>query len=485
MTVAETAGGTLRGAEIADGVLGWRGIPYARPPIGPLRFRPPEPPDRWAGPRDAVEYGNRSLQPEPIPDPQAPPMSEDCLYLNVTAPAGAAGRPVLLWLHGGGFEMGQGPNQAGDGVAFTQSHGLVVVTVNYRLGALGFLEVPGEHPTGAAGLHDQIAALRWTHQNIAAFGGDPGQITVYGLSAGAKSVTNLLASPLTRGMIARAAESSGGDHVKDQAQGRALTERFLFELGAGPDRLRAAPALDLLHAQLAVAGMPRSTWVWRPSVDGVALTDSPLTAIAAGSAAGIPLLLQTCAREAAMFALLAAEAPRHADGALAGYFGRETAARLLAGYAARYPNLDELALRTVVMTDERYVVPTERLADAQAAHAPVWRSRYDGPYTGLEGELAHYAARLAGAHGGDGAAVWQGDPDGAVVGLSRRMHDAWGTFATTGDPGWAQYASQERPAMIFMPGDPHVETGPFAATRAAWSGLTWQPGPWWPITGLT
>ena len=484
MTVAETRDGKVRGAEIADGVLAWRGIPYARPPIGALRFRPPEPPEPWAGVRDALEYGSRSPQAEPVPDPQAPPMSEDCLYLNVTAPAGAVGRPVLFWLHGGGFEIGQGPNQAGDGVAFAKSHGLIVVTVNYRLGALGFLDVPEERPTGAAGLHDQITALRWTHQNIAGFGGDPRQITVYGLSAGAKSVTNLLASPLAGGMIARAAESSGGDYVKDQAQGQALTRRFLSELGTAPERLRSVSADDILHAQLGVAAMPRSTWIWRPSIDGAALTVSPLSAIAGGSAAAIPLLLQTCAREAAMFALLAAEAPRQADRVLSGYVGQETAAKLLAGYAARHPDLDEAALRALVMTDERYVTPTERLSDAQTAHGPVWRSRYDGPYTGLEGELERYAGLLTGAHGGDGAAIWLGDSTGAGDGLSRQLHTAWGAFATTGDPGWAPYSSAGRPAMIFTPDAPRVEPDPFGPTRAAWSGLSWQPGPWWAIDGV-
>src|SRR5580693_4289545 len=264
MTLAETAYGQLRGTEIADGIIAWRGVPYARPPAGELRLRPPQPPQPWSGTRDALAYGNRSLQPdlaEVTVGPPQPPMAEDCLYLNVTAPAaavppGPGGRPVLLWIHGGGFEMGHGSDQAGDGAAFARSHGLVVVTVNYRLGALGFLDVPGERPTGAAGLHDQIAALRWTHENIAGFGGDPRQITVYGLSAGAKSVTNLLASPLTGGMIARAAESSGGDYVKDEAQGQALTRRFLGELGAAPERLRSVSADDLLHAQLGVAAMP-------------------------------------------------------------------------------------------------------------------------------------------------------------------------------------------------------------------------------------
>jgi para-nitrobenzyl esterase len=485
MTVAETRYGKVRGTEIADGVLAWRGIPYAKPPVGDLRFRPPTAPEPWGGTRDALGYGNRSLQPElGPPDPQAPPMAEDCLYLNVTAPAGGTGRPVLFWLHGGGFEAGQGPNQADDGVPFARSHGLVIVTINYRLGALGFLDVPGERPTGAAGLHDQIAALRWIYENIDAFGGDPGQITVYGLSAGAKSVTNLLASPLTRGMIARAAESSGGDHVKDAAQARALSGRFLAELGTTTERLRSVPAVDILHAQLAIAAPPRSTWIWRASVDGAALTAKPVTAIAAGAAAGIPLLLQTCARECALYALLAPDAPRQADRVLAGYFGQGTAAKIIAGYAARYPDLDEAALRTTIMTDERYVVLTERLADAQAAHASVWRSRYDGQYTGLEDdpdpEFAQYAPLLRAAHGGDGAGLWQGGRAGQVdARLSAALHGAWGAFATTGAPGWAPYTDPGKPAMIFADEGPSVSADPFAHVRDTWSDLDWQPGTWW------
>jgi para-nitrobenzyl esterase len=489
MTVAETRYGQVRGAEIADGILGWRGIPYARPPIGALRFRPPEPPEPWSGVRDALAYGNRSPQGElGPPAPGAPPTDEDCLYLNVTAPAGATGRPVLFWLHGGGYEIGDATQAAGDGVAFARSHALVVVTVNYRLGALGFLDVPGESPTGAAGLHDQIAALRWTRENIAAFGGDPDQITVYGLSAGGKSVTNLLASPLAAGLIARAAESSGGDHVKDPAQAEALTGRFLRELGGSAEQLRSVPAADILNAQLSIAAMPRSTWVWRPSVDGVVLTVSPLAAIAAGSAAGVPLLLQTCARECAMYALLAPDGPRQADRVLAGYFGHETAVQIMAAYAGAFPDLGEDALRTIVMTDERYVVRTERLADAQAKHAPVWRSRYDGPYTGLDDDpdpsFAQYAPQLTGAHGGDAVGIWQGGCD-----LSDALHSTWGAFAATGDPGWAPYAwasdpKAAWPTMIFAPDGPRVDAEPFVATNAIWSGLTWQPGTWWPIDGV-
>ena len=415
-------------------------------------------------------------------------MAEDCLYLNVTAPAAAvpagAGR-CCVWIHGGGFEMGDGPDQAGDGAAFARSHGLVVVTFNYRLGALGFLDVPGERPTGALGLHDQIAALRWIRDNIAAFGGDPAQVTVYGLSAGGKSVTNLLASPLTRGLIRRAAASSGGDHVKDPAQARDLSARFFRALGAAPDRIRDVPADDILAAQLAIAEPPRSSWIWRASVDGAALTQDPVTAIAGGAAAGVPLLLQTCARETALYQLVDPAAADQAVRVLAGYFGAERAAALLAGYAAAYPELDETALRGVaVMTDERYVVRTERIADAHAAHAPVWRSRYDGPYTGAEDspgpEFARYASLLHGAHGADCAGIWQGG-DGPAAAL----HDAWGAFATTGDPGWPRYAADGRPAMIFAAEGARVSGDPFAHARQAWAGLDWQPGTWWPVAGIS
>ena len=476
MSVAETAYGAVRGTEIADGIVTWRGIAYARPPLAGLRLRPPQPPEPWQGIRDAAEYGDRSLQPEPVPELGAPPASEDCLYLNVTAPAGAAGRPVLFWIHGGGYEMGHGADQAGHGVAFAWSHGIVVVTFNYRLGALGFLDVEGESPAGAIGLHDQIAALRWTRENIASFGGDPNRITIYGLSAGGKSVTNLLGSPLAAGMIHQAAESSGGDHVKDQQQARALAERFFAELGTTPGRIRNAPARDILAAQMAIATPPRSSWIWRPSIDGAALTRHPLEAIADGAAAGVPLLGQTCASECALYQLLDPTAAEQAERVLTGYFGARGKDELLAAYAANRPGLDDTALRVAIMTDERYVVRVGRLADAQTAHAPVWRSRYDGPYTGFPDDprLTPFEKLLDGGHGGDGTAIWQGGD-----GLSGRLHEAWGAFVTTGEPGWQRCAPPERHTMIFDSPALYLADDPFRKVREAWAGLDWQPGPWW------
>jgi para-nitrobenzyl esterase len=355
------------------------------------------------------------------------------------------------------------------------------VTFNYRLGALGFLDVEGERPTGALGLHDQIAALRWTRANIASFGGDPAQITVYGLSAGGKTVTNLLASPLTKGVIRRAAESSGGDHLKSQAQARALAGRFLRELGATPDRIRAVPARDILDAQMAIATPPRSSWIWRPSIDGTALTAHPLAAIQAGAAAGIPLLMQTCVRECAYYQLLTSDAAEQADRVLAEYFDAQTRDKILAAYAVNNPDLDAGPLRVAIMSDERYVVRTGRLADAQSAHAPVWRSRYDGPYTGLSDDrsLAPFEKLLDGAHGSDSSGVWQGGE-----GLSGQLHDAWGAFVTTGDPGWARYTTDAREAMIFAASGRYPASDPFADVREAWAGLDWQPGPWWSFEGV-
>jgi para-nitrobenzyl esterase len=480
VTLAQTACGTVRGAEIADGIHAWRGVPYARPPVGELRLRPPQPPLPWQGVRDAAAYGNRAPQPDgTFPEPDAPPMDEDCLYLNVTVPAGARDRPVLFWVHGGGYEMGHGPDQAGDGAAFARSHGAVIVTFNYRLGALGFLDVEGERPTGALGLHDQIAALRWTRDNIAGFGGDPGQITVYGLSAGGKTVTNLLASPLTRGMIRRAAESSGGDHLKSPAQGRALARRFFAELGAGPERIRDVSAADIMHAQLAIATPPWSAWIWRPSVDGVALTAHPLRAIEAGAAAGIPLLAQTCARECAYYGMLAPDAAEQADRVLTWYFGERAKDAMLAAYATANPALDDAALRLAIMTDERYVVRTGRLADAQSAHAPVWRSSYDGPYLGLPDQAADFADDVFAGHGGDGEGIWHGGE-----GLAGWLHAAWGLFVTGGDPRWDRYTTRDRTTMIVGPAGPHLAADPFASVRAAWDGADWQPGAWWRYDGV-
>jgi para-nitrobenzyl esterase len=184
---------------------------------------------------------------------------------------------------------------------------------------------------------------------------------------------------------------------------------------------------------------------------------------------------------------MAPDAAEQADRVLEEYFGPSARDKLLAAYATANPDLDDTALRVAIVTDERYVVRVGRLADAQSAQAPVWRSRYDGPYTGFpDPDSPEYApfrefVPLAhAAHGGDGTGIWQGGE-----GLSGQLHGAWGSFATTGDPGWERYTPPERRTMIFDPAEPHVAADPFASVREAWHGLDWQPGAWWRYDGVT
>ena len=487
-TIAATSAGRVRGSEIDDGIIAWRGIPYAAPPVGELRLRPPQLSDPWSGVRDATRHGAPSLQPPPEtqqrfglpPGPRLPPPDEDCLYLNVTAPARAVAgnsrnNPVVVWIHGGGYQMGTGTDMAGDGKRFARSHGLVVVSFNYRLGALGFLAVDGESPSGALGLHDQIAALRWVRDNIASFGGDPSRVTVYGLSSGAKSVTNLMASPLANGLFARAASSSGGEHVATPDQARALARRFFRELGTSPDRIRDVSAEDILAAQTAVTGGTRGTWLWRPMADGSALTRRPVAAIRDGAAKGVPLLVQHCVDECALYQLGAPDAYEQAGPVLEGYFGAKGRDEILAAYAKARPDLadDPVRLGVELMTDERYAIPVTRLADAQAAHAPVYRSRYDGPLTGLPPAIFP-AGEAPAFHGTDGMPVWHGRD-----GLAKLVHDSWGAFFAGGEP-WSPYTAAGRETMIFHADGPHVARDPNAGQRAAWEGREWQPGTWWP-----
>ncbi|MBK7724543.1 MAG: carboxylesterase family protein [Dehalococcoidia bacterium] len=212
--IATTRQGTVRGFE-RHALLYFRGIPYARPPVGELRWAVAQPPEPWDGVRDATEYGPNSLQSSiasdiPLPPQPRRPMSEDCLYLNVVTPGLSGSRPVMVWIHGGGFTTGSGADFAGRQLA---ERGVVVVAMNYRLGALGSLALPALADRKGRltnfGLRDQIAALRWVHDNIASFGGDPDNVTIFGESAGGLSVGSLLGSPEAKGLFHGAIPQSG------------------------------------------------------------------------------------------------------------------------------------------------------------------------------------------------------------------------------------------------------------------------------------
>ncbi len=306
--------GSLAGAVLASGVRAFRGIPYAAPPVGPLRWTAPQPPRAWKGVRTATKFGPQCMQLPIFGDMvfRSDGMSEDCLYLNVWAPPAGRRLPVLLYVYGGGFVGGDGSELRYDGESLAR-RGIVVVTMNYRLGVFGFLSLPEltrespHHASGNYGLLDQVAALEWVRRNIAAFGGDPRRITIGGESAGSISVCALMASPLSRGLIAGAIGESGGmihptfaPVPLDSAERRG--ETFARSGGATSlEALRALPAESLLKAS--------SRFRVVAAVDGWFLPQSPAEIFAAGRAARVPLLAGWNSQEGFWRDLLGAREP--------------------------------------------------------------------------------------------------------------------------------------------------------------------------------
>jgi para-nitrobenzyl esterase len=302
--------GTLEGVvDSASGVMVFRGIPYAAPPVGELRWRPPQSPARWQGVRDASKLGHNCIQHQPYDDidPFTAGVSEDCLYLNVwtnSLPASRAPLPVLVWIHGGGFWAGFGGEERHNGGPLAKK-GAVVVTLNYRLGPLGFLAHPAlaaespHHSAGNYGLLDQIAALQWVKRNIARFGGDPSRVTIFGESAGGMSVGSLIASPLAKGLFQRAILESGTGLVGVASRGAAGMAALTFAAsldvgGAGAEaaaRLRALSSDTLLAASLRI-GQPGAPQFF-PTVDGWVLPHPVDSAIAQGGANIVPVIAGT------------------------------------------------------------------------------------------------------------------------------------------------------------------------------------------------
>ncbi|WP_420139156.1 carboxylesterase/lipase family protein [Sphingomonas sp.] len=315
--LVKTASGTVEGVAAASGssVQIFRGIPFARPPIGQNRWREPQPVQRWSGVRSADQFGPRCMQKRLWDDMffRSPAASEDCLYLNVWTPAdlharSAAKLPVLVYIYGGGFLAGDASEPRYDGAAMA-SQGIVVVTLNYRLGIFGFLAHPEltaesrHHASGNYGLMDQAAALAWVRKNIARFGGNPRRITIGGESAGSMSVSGLVTSPLSRGSIAGAIGESGSlmlsAKVPTRAEGEAEGTAFAASQNAlSLAALRAVPAETLLAAQSADGRR------FGPVIDGYFLPEQPAVTYASGKAAKVPLLVGSNSQEAAASGVL-------------------------------------------------------------------------------------------------------------------------------------------------------------------------------------
>jgi len=492
----ETRAGVLRGAT-EGGLAVFRGVGFAAAPKGPLRWLPPVAPPAWTGERDATRFGPAPPQnPDPIvarlglsPDRT----DEDCLSLNVWTPAlDGARRPVMVWIPGGAFQTGSASAPLYDGSRLARRGDVVVVTLQYRVGVLGFAALPD---AANLGLRDQIAALRWVREHAASLGGDPENVTVFGESAGAGSVVALLAMPAARGLFRRAIVQSAapdGMLALDDAEARAALLLSKLGLGSGDrEALVRLPVQSILDAQAAAAAeRPWKTGMYSaPVVDGVHLPRRPLDAIAAGSAQGTDLLVGTTRDELGLYALgadpgamseallhqiVAAQLPGSAAD------GRPRAEGVLETYRALHPEALPGQRFAILQTDLAMRVPSIRLAEAQARNGArvsmylfTWPSPLEGGRLG-----ACHALDLPFTFGNlDAPGMSEFAGAGAPAeALSAAMMDAWVAFARSGDPShpaigaWPAYEGERR-ATMELGARRRVLHAPLEAQRAMWERL--------------
>jgi para-nitrobenzyl esterase len=436
-------------AGVRDGSLEvFKGIPYAAPPTGPLRWAPPAPAAHWSGVRDASQFGAICPQPHGPGRQFDAPQSEDCLFLNVWSFAAAKQAPVMVWIHGGAFRFGSGSARFYDGSEFARD-GVVLVSINYRLGALGFFAhaaltkaaAPGE-PLGNYGLMDQIAALQWVKRNIAAFGGDPDKVTVFGESAGGVSVLNLMAAPAARGLFAQAIVESGGGWSSEQA----LAEQekagvaLATAAGLGPDatldQLRALPPEKLFDIPLTLAGVS-------PFIDGRLVRESATKVFAAGRQAHVPLLIGSNSYEASLMTSF-----KIAPSALLDRL--PPAARVL------YPGSDDVAA-AALFTDSVMGAPAHWIAGRASEAAPAFLYHFSYVPTAQRG------TQPGTPHGGEIPFVFGAwppafdrlaSPDDHA--MEQLTHACWVAFAKSGAP-----ACGDRAWPHYTPaGDALMELGP-------------------------
>jgi para-nitrobenzyl esterase len=489
--VVKTRQGNVRGS-VADGVHAFKGIRYAAAPFGADRLRPPRQVDPWDGVRDALTYGPKAPQlPYPPPVdvliPELAVPGEDCLSLSIwSSDLGAAG-PVMVWIPGGAFEFGTGAAPAYDGSRFARD-GIVCVTINYRVGADGFLYLGDGNAN--LGLLDQVAALEWVQENIAAFGGDPGNVTIFGESAGGMSVGTLLSMTRAEGLFRRAIAQSGAAHqVISAATAQRVGQRLAEKLGVAATRgaIAAVPLDRLLQAQaelkadLAAHPDPErwgevaaSMMPWQPVIDGEVIPARPIDRIVAGAGADIDVMVGTTADEWRLF-LVATGAIEHVTaealaGAVAAY-GLPVEATL-AAYRAAHPNAGAGDLLAAIQTDWWMRIPAIRLADAHAKSTSAtymyefaWRSPQ---FNGLLGACHSLEIAFVFDTLGNGTEPLLGtDPPQQ---LADTMHAAWVAFAASGDCGWPKYDLSRRATMRFDTTSEVVDD-PRAAERALWEGV--------------
>ncbi|MFD5285150.1 carboxylesterase/lipase family protein [Streptomyces rubrogriseus] len=468
--VVTTAQGAVRGLR-RDDTLTFLNIPYAAPPRGAARFAPPRPHEPWDGVRDATVPGPNAPQSERrLGDVDMTPYfgtgwsrGEDYLTVNVFTPATGAGElPVMVFVHGGGFVAGSTRATLYDGSAFARD-GVVLVTLNYRLGIAGFLDIPGAPAN--RGLLDVVAALRWVRENVSAFGGDPDNVTLFGQSAGATVVGGVLATPGADGLFRRAIVQSGsglGAFTPEQAA--RVTGAAALALGIEPhvDAFAGVPDERLVEAASGLAGIDLRTGTHRDPLIGLSpfslvLDTQPAASVAAGRAADVDLLVGTNTEEGNLYLVPVGKyaTSTAADVDEAAARSHPDPARLVAAYRASRPGASLGQLRSAVMGDALFGAGSRALASAHAAHPRAatyayefaWRSRaLDGELGATHAVELPFVFDLADRPELNGPAALLG-PEQPPADLAARVHATWIRFARTGDPGWDPYDTDRRATM--------------------------------------
>jgi para-nitrobenzyl esterase len=494
-SIADTRAGRVRGRTV-EGIHVFKGIPYGASTAGKSRFLPPTPPERWSGVRDALDWGHVAPQPYPAGridyvrlirwTEQPGGQSEDCLVLNVFTPGLKDGgkRPVMVSFHGGGFVTGSSGAAGYDGAPLARFGNVVVVTINHRLGSLGYLHLadlgapPAFARSGVAGMLDCVAALEWVRDNIEAFGGDPGNVMIFGQSGGGAKVCALMAMPSAKGLFHRAAIQSGSAlRLTPRETATRAAEKMIAQIGLDKSRLgelQDVPFEMMIAAQVTLSAQTPPTG-FSPVIDGTVLPRHPFEPGAPEISADVPVIVSTTLDDAALgrtdFGLdeagLLAEVKT-----LAG----DSAERILTAYRRSYPNVAPFLLLCRMLTDRSGRRSAVTLAERKAAQgrAPAymylfaWPSpAYDGKFGAVHGIDVGLAFHQAASQG-----ITGGGPEARV--LADQLASAWVAFARTGNPNakglpeWPAYTAESRATMVFD-SKTRVEKDPGGELRLLWS----------------